>query len=74
MLGSLSYLPAEGGEGVQAFLVLGGVALLRVIPAAALGEQRQGEGQQGHPAQGQNPEFSHLEEMTPKGWSSRAQS
>lgn len=39
--GSLSYLPAEGGEGVQALLVLGGVALLRVIPAAALGEQRQ---------------------------------
>lgn len=31
-----SYLPAEGGEGVQALFVLGGVALLRVVPAAAL--------------------------------------
>lgn len=40
-----SYLPAEGREGVQALFVLGGVALLGVIPAAALREQRQGESQ-----------------------------
>lgn len=43
--GGFSYLPAEGGEGVQALFVLGGVALLGVIPAAALREQRQGESQ-----------------------------
>lgn len=38
-----SYLPAEGGEWVQALFILGGVALLGVIPAATLREQRQGE-------------------------------
>ena len=43
--GDFSYLPAEGGEGVQALFVLGGVALLGVVPAAALREQRQGESQ-----------------------------
>lgn len=43
--GGFSYLPAEGGEGVQALFVLGGVALLGVVPAAALREQRQGESQ-----------------------------
>jgi len=65
-----SYLPAEGGEGVQALFVLGGVALLGVVPAAALREHRQGESQRvpvlpapippvqgvyGHPPQGQSP-------------------
>lgn len=30
------YLPAEGGEGVQALFVLRGVTQLCVIPAAAL--------------------------------------
>lgn len=33
---TFSYLPAEGGEGVQALFVLGGVALLCVVPASAL--------------------------------------
>lgn len=32
------YLPAEGGEGVQALFVLRGVAQLSVVPAAALQE------------------------------------